>query len=78
VPSNSVASVPRGNVIARPDLGQIFLGNFFDFHPDDGQLMVFVNTFAFVLHDPAPYVPGILDTFWKQLLRILHPDPSTA
>lgn len=32
--------------------------------------MIFVNTVAFVLHDPEPYMPGILDKFWEQLLRV--------
>lgn len=32
--------------------------------------MEFVSMPAFVLHDPDPYLPGILDLFWNQLMRI--------
>jgi hypothetical protein len=51
-------------------LDPVFEGNFFEFEPDMGRILVFVNTFAFVLHDPAPYMPGILDRFWRQLMSI--------
>ncbi|MDQ6704414.1 MAG: hypothetical protein M3Z85_00465 [Acidobacteriota bacterium] len=50
--------------------GEIFHGNFFEFQPNSAQLLVFVNMFAFVLHDPEPYMPGILELFWKQIERI--------
>ena len=32
--------------------------------------MVFVNSPAFLLHGPNPYMPGILDIFWNQLLQV--------
>jgi hypothetical protein len=35
----------------------IFHGNLFDFQPSSTHLLVFVNTFAFVLHDPNPTSP---------------------
>lgn len=54
----------------RRELGEVFRGNFFDFQPGGTQILVFVNMFAFVLHDPAPYMPGILDVFWNQLILI--------
>jgi hypothetical protein len=56
------------------DLGQVFDGNYFDFRPDCGQIMVFVNSPAFVLHHPNPYLPGILEIFWNQLILI---EPET-
>jgi hypothetical protein len=51
----------------RRELGEVFHGNFFDFRPGAGQIPVFVNMFAFVLHDPAQNRHGILDIFWNQL-----------
>ena len=48
-------------------LKSIFHGNFFEFQPETDQMIVFVNMFAFVLHDREPYMPGILDVFWNQL-----------
>ena len=48
----------------------VFHGNLFEFQPSSAHLLVFVNTFAFVLHDPAPFIPGILELFWKQMDRV--------
>ncbi len=59
------------------DLGRVFHGNYFEFQPGCGQIMVFVNTFAFVLHDPDPYMPGILDIFWNQL-ELVQPETFIA
>lgn len=56
------------------DLGRIFHGNYFEFKPGCGDILVFVNTPAFVLHDSQPYLPGILDIFWNQIKMI---DPQT-
>jgi hypothetical protein len=51
-------------------LNPVFEGNYFEFKPDAARILVFVNTFAFVLHDPEPYMPGILDRFWTQVTSI--------
>jgi hypothetical protein len=59
------------------DLGRVFQGNPFEFQPGCGQILVFVNTPAFVLHDPAPYMPDILDIFWNQL-ALLQPETFIA
>jgi hypothetical protein len=59
------------------ELGPVFHGNYFDFQPDSGRVLVFVNTFAFVLHDEQPYLPGILDVFWKQL-KLIEPETFIA
>jgi hypothetical protein len=32
--------------------------------------MVFVNSPAFLLHEPNPYMPGILDRFWSQMQQL--------
>jgi hypothetical protein len=45
------------------ELGRVFHGNFFEFQAGRGEILTFVNTFAFVLHDPEPYMPGILSIF---------------
>jgi hypothetical protein len=46
-------------------LGEIFHGNYFDFQPGGETILVFVSMLAFVLHDPHPYLPGILDIFME-------------
>ncbi len=51
-------------------LNPVFEGYYFEFKPDAGEILVFVNWFAFVLHDPEPYMPDILDRFWDQLRSI--------
>jgi hypothetical protein len=38
-----------------------------NFCPGRSEILVFVNSPAFVLRDSEPYLPGILDTFWNQL-----------
>ena len=64
-------------VFATPhDLGQVFHGNYFEFQPGRGETLVFVNTFAFVLHKPG-VLPEILDRFWNQL-EIIDPESYIA
>ena len=53
-----------------PALGQVYQGNYFEHQAGRGQLMVFVNSPAFLLHDPNPYMTGILDIFWDQLPHV--------
>ena len=52
------------------ELGEVFHGEFFEFQPGGGQILAFVNILDFVLHDPTPSMPGILDIFWSQLISI--------
>jgi hypothetical protein len=53
---------------ARPSkLGQVFHGNPFEFQAGNGEILVFVNMFAFALHDDDPGMQGIVDIFWNQL-----------
>ena len=52
------------------ELGRLFHGNFFEFHSRRGEILVFVNSPAFVLHDPEPYMPGMLDLFWDPIEEI--------
>jgi hypothetical protein len=56
------------------DLGQVFRGNPFEFQSGCGEILVFVNTLAFALHDPDSDVREILDLFWNQLMLI---EPET-
>lgn len=53
-----------------PALGSIYHGNYFDFQPGPGHVMVFVNDPAFLLHEPNPYLPGILERFWNQMQEL--------
>jgi len=55
---------------APPDLGHRYKGDYFKFKLGMGDVMTFESRPAFVLHDPNPYMPGILDLFWNQLLEI--------
>ncbi len=61
----------------RRNLGRVYQGNYFEFQPARGEILVFVNSPAFVLHDPEPYMPGILDIFWNQL-EIIEPETFIA
>jgi hypothetical protein len=58
-------------------LGEIFRGNYFDFQPGGEAILVFVSMLALVLHDPHPYLPGILDIFWSQI-KVIDPDTFIA
>jgi hypothetical protein len=60
-----------------PRLGALYHGDYFEFRPGSGELMAFVSSPAFLLHDPDPYLPGILDLFWDQLVRV-QPDAFIA
>ncbi|MCX6599925.1 MAG: hypothetical protein NTV70_26530 [Acidobacteria bacterium] len=51
-------------------MGSIYHGNYFDFQPGPGHVMVFVNDPAFLLHEPNPYLPGILERFWNQMQEL--------
>jgi hypothetical protein len=65
-----VFETPRG-------IGRVFRGNYFEFQPGRGEILVFVNSPAFVLNDPEPYMPGILDIFWNQL-KMIQPETFIA
>jgi hypothetical protein len=51
-------------------LPPVFEGDRFKFKPDGSQILIFVNTSAFSLHDPEPPSPDTLDRFWTQLKSI--------
>ncbi len=54
-----------------PSLGDIYEGNYFEYTPERGGLLVFVNWLALLLPELKYEVPDLLESFWRQVGAVM-------